>query len=78
MLLEYLLLRETFTINRDIHRGYFDITRALVLEGTSKWSAKIAIKGFFLGGLFLVLYVYKTVSHRFNVVKNLMMVKLKS
>lgn len=29
----------------DIHRRYLEITRALVLEGTSKWSAKIAIKG---------------------------------
>jgi hypothetical protein len=29
-----------------MHTRYFDIARLLVLEGTSKWSAKIAIRGY--------------------------------
>ena len=39
--------RNTFELNEDEHKSFVETTKTQVLEGTSKWSAKIAIKGWF-------------------------------
>ena len=40
--------RETFDMMEREHENQVEMTKTSILEGTSKWSAKIAIRGLFL------------------------------
>ena len=41
------MFRETFELNETEHGTYLQSTKSLVLLGTSKWFAKIIVKGWF-------------------------------
>lgn len=40
-----LLLRQVFGVDKKSHSGHMKAVKQSVLDGTSKWSAKIAITG---------------------------------
>jgi hypothetical protein len=54
MIISHILYRQVFTVEEKSHTGHMKAIKQSVLDGTSKWSAKIAITGWFLLSLFNV------------------------
>ena len=41
----YVLCRQVFSVDKKCHTGHMKAVKQSVLDGTSKWSAKLAITG---------------------------------